>query len=179
MKNTWRWLRTILFAIVLALAFRSFLFASYIVDGKSMEPTLSDGNLLMVNKVLYDWQDVNHGDVIVFHANENEDYVKRVIGLPGDTIEYKNDTLYLNGKKVEEPYLDPYRKNDGKPLTRDFTLEEITGGVKEVPEGRIFVLGDNRRESLDSRYFGFVPIETIVGKVDVRYWPINQLALQF
>jgi len=179
MKNTWKWIRTILFAIVLALAFRSFLFASYIVDGKSMEPTLFDGNLLMVNKMIYDWQDVNHGDVIVFHANENEDYVKRVIGLPGDKITYKNDTLYLNGKKVDEPYLDPYRKNDGKPLTEDFTLEEITGGVKEVPDGRIFVMGDNRRESLDSRYFGFVPIETIVGKVDVRYWPINQLALQF
>jgi len=160
MKNTWKWIRTILFAIVLALAFRSFLFASYIVDGKSMEPTLFDGNLLMVNKMIYDWQDVNHGDVIVFHASEKEDYVKRVIGLPGDTITYKNDTLYLNGKKVDEPYLDPYRKNDGKPLTEDFT-------------------GDNRRESLDSRYFGFVPIETIVGKVDVRYWPINQLALQF
>ncbi|QHE51378.1 signal peptidase I [Pontibacillus sp. HMF3514] len=179
MKNTWKWIRTILFAIVLALAFRSFLFASYIVDGKSMEPTLFDGNLLMVNKMIYDWQDVNHGDVIVFHANEKEDYVKRVIGLPGDKITYKNDTLYLNGKKVDEPYLDPYRKNDGKPLTEDFTLEEITGGVKEVPDGRIFVMGDNRRESLDSRYFGFVPIETIVGKVDVRYWPINQLALQF
>ncbi|KGX83905.1 signal peptidase I [Pontibacillus marinus] len=179
MKNTWKWIRTILFAIVLALAFRSFLFASYIVDGKSMEPTLFDGNLLMVNKMIYDWQDVNHGDVIVFHANEKEDYVKRVIGLPGDTITYKNDTLYLNGKKVDEPYLDPYRKNDGKPLTEDFTLEEVTGGVKEVPDGRIFVMGDNRRESLDSRYFGFVPIDTIVGKVDVRYWPINQLALQF
>ena len=179
MKNTWKWIRTILFAIVLALAFRSFLFASYIVDGKSMEPTLFDGNLLMVNKMIYDWQDVSHGDVIVFHANEKEDYVKRVIGLPGDTITYKNDTLYLNGEKVDEPYLDPYRKNDGKPLTKDFTLEEITDGVKEVPDGRIFVMGDNRRESLDSRYFGFVPIETIVGKVDVRYWPIGDLALQF
>jgi len=179
MKNTWKWIRTILFAIVLALAFRSFLFASYIVDGKSMEPTLFDGNLLMVNKMIYDWQDVNHGDVVVFHANENEDYVKRVIGLPGDTISYKNDALYLNGKKVDEPYLDPYRKDDGEPLTKDFTLEEITGDVKEVPDGRIFVMGDNRRESLDSRYFGFVPIETVVGKVDVRYWPINQLALHF
>ncbi|MYL32306.1 signal peptidase I [Pontibacillus yanchengensis] len=178
MKNIWKWVRTILFAIVLAMAFRTFLFASYIVDGKSMEPTLFDGNLLMVNKVVYDWADVHHEDVIVFHANKEEDYVKRVIGLPGDRIEYKGDMLYLNGEKVEEKYLDPYRKNDGKPLTESFTLEDTTDR-NEVPEGHVFVLGDNRRESLDSRYFGFVPIETIVGKVDVRYWPISQLALTF
>lgn len=178
MKNTWKWVRTILFAIALALFFRSFLFASYIVDGKSMEPTLFDGNLLMVNKIIYDWKDVNHSDVIVFHANENEDYVKRVIGLPGDTIEYKNDTLFVNGQKVDEPYLDPFRTSDEAPLTNDFTLKEITG-LEKVPEGQIFVLGDNRRESLDSRYFGFVPIKTIVGKVDVRYWPISQLGLKF
>ncbi|QST00757.1 signal peptidase I [Pontibacillus sp. ALD_SL1] len=179
MKSAWRWLRTIVFAIVLALMFRSFLFASYVVEGESMQPTLFDGNLLMVNKVVYDLQDVNHTDVIVFHANEKEDYVKRVIGLPGDTIRYEDDTLYLNGEKIDEPYLDPYRVNDGKPLTESFTLEEIEEGAKEVPEGHIFVMGDNRRESLDSRYFGFVPIDTIVGKVDVRYWPINKLALKF
>ncbi|KGP72124.1 signal peptidase [Pontibacillus yanchengensis Y32] len=177
-NNIWKWVRTILFAIVLAMAFRTFLFASYIVDGKSMEPTLFDGNLLMVNKVVYDWTDVHHEDVIVFHANKKEDYVKRVIGLPGDRIEYKDDMLYLNGQKVDEKYLDPFRQNDGKPLTESFTLEDATDR-KEVPEGHVFVLGDNRRESLDSRYFGFVPIETIVGKVDVRYWPISQLALTF
>lgn len=178
MKHAWKWLRTILFAIALALFFRSFLFASYIVDGKSMEPTLFDGNLLMVNKILYEWQDVNYSDVIVFHANEKEDYVKRVIGLPGDTLAYKNDRLYVNGKEVDESYLDPFRTNDGKPLTNDFTLKDITG-MEKVPEGHIFVLGDNRRESLDSRYFGFISMDSIVGKVDVRYWPISQLALRF
>lgn len=177
-KTIGRWIRTILIAVVLAMAFRTFLFASYIVDGKSMQPTLYDGNLLMVNKVVYDWTDVDHSDVVVFHANQEEDYVKRVIGLPGDRIRYENDTLYLNGKAVEEDYLNPYRKQDGKPLTQSFRLEEVTE-MTEVPEGHVFVMGDNRRESLDSRYFGFVPIETIVGKVDVRYWPISQLALTF
>lgn len=172
-----RLLRTILIAIVIALAFRAFLFASYIVDGKSMEPTLYDGNLLMVNKVVYSISEIDRFDVIVFRANETEDYVKRVIGLPGDTITYDGDTLILNGKKVEEPFLAPFRANNREVLTDDFTLFQRTG-KQQVPPGHIFVLGDNRQKSFDSRYFGFVPITDIVGKVDVKYWPIKQLAIQ-
>ncbi|MCA0969640.1 signal peptidase I [Halobacillus litoralis] len=178
MKKYRKLIRTVLFALLLAFVFRSYLFASYIVDGESMEPTLYDGNLLMVNKVVYDWQEVNRHDVIVFHANETEDYVKRVIGVGGDSIEFKNDTLFVNGQAVDESYLDPLRPNDGKLFTDDFTLNEVTG-VNQVPEGHIFVMGDNRRDSLDSRYFGFVEVDTIVGKVDVRYWPFSQVALQF
>lgn len=177
-KNMWRITRTVVIAVVLAFLFRSFLFASYIVDGKSMEPTLYDGNLLMVNKVAYNIHDINQFDVIVFHANEEEDYVKRVIGTPGDTIEYKDDVLYINGEPKEEEYLKPFEIDDGEPLTEDFTLEGITGKT-EVPDGMLFVLGDNRRESLDSRYFGFVPMGSVVGKVDVRYWPVSQSALHF
>lgn len=171
-------IRTILFALLLAFVFRSFMFASYIVDGESMEPTLYDGNLLMVNKVVYDWKDIGRQDVIVFHANETEDYVKRVIGVGGDEIEVKHDQLYVNGELVEEHYLDSLRPHDGLPFTEDFSLEEVTG-KKVVPVGQLFVMGDNRRDSLDSRYFGFVNIETVVGKVDVRYWPFSQVALQF
>ena len=176
--NFWRIFQILTVAVLLAFFFRSYLFASYVVDGKSMEPTLHDGNLLMVNKLVYDFAEVNRFDVIVFHANKQEDYVKRVIGVPGDTIEYKEDKLYLNGQVREERYLDPYRPDDGEPLTGDFTLEEVTGR-QQVPEGMLFVMGDNRRESLDSRYFGFVPIETVVGKVDIRYWPFSQMGLSF
>lgn len=178
MKKYRKIIRTVLFALLLAFVFRSFLFASYIVDGESMEPTLYDGNLLMVNKVIYDWQHVGRQDVIVFHANEKEDYVKRVIGVGGDSIEFKNDKLYVNDEFIPEAYLDPLRPNDGRAFTKDFTLEEVTG-VTKVPQGHIFVMGDNRRDSLDSRYFGFVSVDTIVGKVDVRYWPFSQMALQF
>ncbi|MRH44171.1 signal peptidase I [Aquibacillus halophilus] len=174
----WAILRTVLIAIVLAVLFRSYLFASYVVDGKSMEPTLYDGNLLMVNKVIYDLQQIDRFDVIVFHANEEEDYVKRVIAEPGDYLEYNNDQLYVNGELVDESYLEPFRKNDGKPLTADFTLEQVTG-EQQVPEGKLFVLGDNRRESLDSRYFGFVDEASVVGKVDIRYWPVSQVGFQF
>ncbi|MYL51192.1 signal peptidase I [Halobacillus litoralis] len=178
MKKYKRAIRTVLFALLLAFVFRSYLFASYIVDGESMEPTLYDGNLLMVNKAVYDWQDIGRQQVIVFHANEEEDYVKRVIGVSGDEIAVRDDQLYINGKRVDESYLDPLRPNDGLPFTEDFTLEEVTGHQK-VPEGHLFVMGDNRRDSLDSRYFGFVPADTVVGKVDVRYWPMNQLGVQF
>ncbi|QTM98650.1 signal peptidase I [Sediminibacillus dalangtanensis] len=176
--NYWKVLRTVVIAGILAVLFRSYLFASYVVDGKSMEPTLYDENLIMVNKMAYDLHNINRFDVIVFHANEKEDYVKRVIGTPGDTIEYKNDRLYLNGEPVEEEYLEPFKKDDGKPLTEDFSLDGVTG-ESEVPEGKLFVMGDNRRESLDSRYFGFVSQDEVVGKVDVRYWPLSQLGVSF
>ncbi|UFU00520.1 signal peptidase I [Radiobacillus kanasensis] len=177
-KRLWKIGRVVVFAVILAMIFRSFLFASYVVDGKSMEPTLYDGNLLMVNKVVYEWKDIDRFDVIIFHANKKEDYVKRVIGLPGDHIEYKNDQLYVNGEKVEEEYLKPFKEELDSSLTEDFTLESVTGKQK-VPEGHLFVMGDNRRKSLDSRSFGFVSAETVVGKVDIRYWPMSQAGISF
>ncbi|MFC4559183.1 signal peptidase I [Virgibacillus kekensis] len=170
----------VILAIALAFIFRSFFFASYIVDGESMQPTLYDGNMLMVNKLAYDLTDVDRFDVVVFHANSKEDYVKRVIGLPGDKIEYRNDKLYINSKHVEEPFLEPLKKREYTmgPFTNDFTLKEVTGKSR-VPEGKIFVMGDNRRDSLDSRVFGFVSVKKLVGKVDAKYWPISQMQLSF
>lgn len=140
-----------------------------------MMPTLRDGNLLIVNK----FGGIQRFDIIVFHANKQEDYVKRVIGLPGDRIAYKNDVLYVNGKPVKEPYLKSHKRKliDGK-LTGDFTLEEVTG-KKTVPKGCVFVLGDNRLSSWDSRHFGFVKMNQIVGKVNARYWPFDEFATRF
>lgn len=172
--NYRRVIPVILFAIILAMLLRSYLFASYVVDGKSMEPTLYDGNLLIVNKITYELKDVDRFDVIVFHANAQEDYVKRVIGLPGDEIEYKQDKLYVNGKYVPEDFLDLLKEESGhKPYTNDFTVKEKAGKEK-IPEGKLFVMGDNRPDSLDSRSFGFISINQLVGKVDIKYWPITQ-----
>ncbi|GAE93629.1 signal peptidase I [Gracilibacillus boraciitolerans JCM 21714] len=176
-KSIWPIVRIVVFALLLAVFFRSYLFASYVVNGKSMEPTLHDGNLLMVNKMIYDLKAIDRFDVIVFHANEKEDYVKRVIGQPGDHIAYKDDVLYINGEEVEESYLAQYRI-PGEILTEDFTLEEVTN-EKVVPEGKLFVLGDNRKKSYDSREIGFVDQETVVGKVDIRYWPMSEINFQF
>ncbi|WP_181349188.1 signal peptidase I [Thalassobacillus sp. CUG 92003] len=178
MKKSFRLIRTILLALLLAFIFRTYLFASYIVDGESMEPTLYDGNLLMVNKLVYDWQSIDSQDIIVFHANEQEDYVKRVIGVPGDHIAYRHDQLYVNGNRVAEPYLDRLRPDDGRLFTKNFTLQKVTG-ESEVPDNHLFVMGDNRRDSLDSRYFGFVSMDEVVGKVDALYWPMSKVTIQF
>ena len=116
--------------------------------------------------------------MVVFDAPDaDEKYIKRVIGLPGDTVEMKNDVLYINGKVTEEPYLDEI-KNEliFDKLTGDFTLTEITGEAR-VPEGYIFVMGDNRLYSKDSRFFGFVSEDAIMGEVKLRLYPLNKIGL--
>ena len=99
-----------------------------------------------------------------------------MIGLPGDTIEMKNDILYINSEAYDEPYLEEFKKdlNNQEQLTEDFTLKNLTGEQK-VPEGQMFVLGDNRFNSKDSRIFGFVPMDRIIGEVKLRVWPIKDI----
>ncbi|EDL64064.1 signal peptidase I [Bacillus sp. SG-1] len=178
-KESLEWIKALGIGLVIFVVIRTFLFSNYVVEGESMMPTLEDGNKLVVNKIGYQVGELHRYDVVVFHANEDEDYVKRIIGLPGDTVEYKDDKLYVNGKAQEEPYLDKFKEEMvGTKLTGDFTLEEITG-KQTVPEGMVFVLGDNRRSSMDSRYFGFVDQDQIVGKVNLRYWPLNEFDVQF
>ncbi|MBM7586466.1 signal peptidase I [Bacillus pakistanensis] len=178
-KEGLEWIKAIAIGLIIFIVIRTFLFSNYVVEGESMMPTLKDGNKLVVNKIGYQMGDLHRFDVIVFHANESEDYVKRVIGLPGDKVEYKDDELYINGKKQSESYLERYKKEfPGDKLTGDFTLEELTG-EKTVPEGKVFVLGDNRRSSMDSRYFGFIDEEQVVGKVNLRYWPLSEFDIEF
>lgn len=173
------WLKAFLIGLFIFFMIRTFLFSNYVVEGESMLPTLENGNKLVVNKIGYQIHELNRFDVIVFHANKKDDYVKRIIGLPGDQIEYRNDELYINGKKCDEPYLEVYKNaRKGQKLTEDFTLVQITG-ISKVPEGKVFVLGDNRLESWDSRYFGCIDINQIVGKVSLRYWPINDIDSKF
>lgn len=184
MKIEWKkegleWIKAFAIGIVIFAFIRTFFFSNYIVEGQSMMPTLQDGNKLVVNKLDYKVADFHRFDVIVFHANKKEDYVKRIIGLPGDEITYQNDQLFINGKKVAEPFLKAYKqKLAGGKLTADFTLEQVTGKNK-VPDGKLFVLGDNRIGSYDSRYFGFISIKQVVGKVDLRYWPLNEINVHF
>lgn len=177
----YNYLRVSIVAVSLIAVFlivRAFLFENYVVNGKSMEPTLYDGNLMMVNTVTNNISNLHRFDVIVFHATEENDYVKRVVGLPGETIEYKDDQLYVNGEYISEDFLQEEKENaETEPLTEDFTLLEVTG-EETVPEDQIFVLGDNRGDSLDSRSIGFVPVDEVVGKVDITYWPITELFKQ-
>ncbi|MCU9612481.1 signal peptidase I [Caldibacillus lycopersici] len=173
------WLKALVMGFIIFLIIQMFFFTNYVVEGESMTPTLQDGDKLVVNKISYRFSDINRFDVVVFHANDKEDYVKRVIGLPGDEITYQDDHLYINNKFFNEPYLDKFKKQvtDGL-LTKNFTLQELTGQM-QVPEGYLFVLGDNRKNSFDSRQFGFVSMNEVVGKVNLRYWPINEWAVSF
>jgi signal peptidase I len=172
-NELWEWTKALLIAVVLAAVIRYFLFAPIVVDGLSMMPTLHDQDRMIVNKLSYEIGAPKRFDIIVFHAPEGKDYIKRVIGLPGDRIEYKNDTLYVNGKAYKEPYLDEYKKQvvDG-PLTDPFTLKEKIGR-KTVPKGELFVMGDNRRFSKDSRHIGTIPLSKVIGKTSVIYWPLK------
>lgn len=146
----------------------------FIVDGASMEATLKSGERLWMLKL----NEINRFDVVIFPAPDNDEklYVKRVIGVPGDTIAYENDQLIINGETMVEPYLaDKAAEFDGD-FTYDFALEEITGETT-VPEGSFFVLGDNRRNSLDGRRFGFIEAEGVLGEADFIYWPFGEFGL--
>lgn len=171
------WLRTILIAVIVVLFCRQFIFLPTTVKGESMMPSLEDGNRVILSKITH----IDRFDEVVFHATDSPDkYVKRIIGLPGDTVEMKDDILYINGKPYEEEYLDELKSapDSAGRFTEDFTLKELTGREK-VPQGQMFVLGDNRPYSKDSRVFGFVPMERIVGEVKMRYWPMKDIGFAF
>ncbi|WP_308421649.1 signal peptidase I [Lysinibacillus alkalisoli] len=174
-KESWEWIKALFIACIIAFLIRFFLIAPVTVDGKSMDPTLYDKERMIVNKLSYKLGEPQRYDLIVFHATEEKDYIKRVIALPGEHIAYKNDTLYINGENMNETYLESRKKDLFKgegTLTEDFTLEDIVGETR-IPEGYVFVMGDNRRNSLDSRIIGLVPIEDIVGKTNIIYWPLD------
>ncbi|WNF37422.1 signal peptidase I [Bacillaceae bacterium IKA-2] len=172
-KEMLSWGKTLAIVLVIVVFVRAFLFTNYIVYGNSMMPTIKDRDRVIINKIGYDIGTPQRFDMIVFHATEETDYIKRVIGLPGDQITYSNDLLYINGEAVEEVYLNGVKeKYKSDSYTEDFKLEEITD-VMYVPENHIFVLGDNRRNSMDSRHIGFVSFEEIVGKADITYWPLT------
>lgn len=164
----------ILFAVVFA---GTRLFTHYIasplkVDGQSMYDTLEDGERLWMLKL----NNIDRFDVVVFPdpRGSGKLYVKRIIGVPGDSISYLNDKLIINGQPVDEPYLASQQAQTIGNFTYDFSLEQITG-QEVVPEGHYFVLGDNRRNSVDGRAFGFIEAESVLGEADLIYWPLDKM----
>lgn len=177
-NELWEWMKALLIAFGIAVIIRYFLFTPIVVDGDSMMPTLEDGDRMIVNKIGYKIGGPDRFDIVVFHAPEGKDYIKRVIGLPGDYIEYKEDQLYINGEPIEEPYLDQYKSElvDGT-LTQDFTLHDIDPTIDVIPEGYVFVMGDNRRFSKDSRHIGIVSEKEIIGNTNLIFWPLNEIEI--
>ncbi|MDQ0232238.1 signal peptidase I [Metabacillus malikii] len=144
---------------------KNLMFVEYEVEGVSMQPTFEEGKLLSINKFGLYFHSVKRFDVILFQLpTSDKTYVKRVIGLPGDEIHYEDDQLYVNGTAVNEPFLSNKEKENGTKLTGNFTLEEITNKTK-IPKGYLFVIGDNRLQSRDSRHFGLVHIDNVIGRV--------------
>ncbi|KZE38178.1 S26 family signal peptidase [Bhargavaea cecembensis] len=174
-NELWEWTKVLLIAFGLAAIIRYFLFTPIVVDGESMMPTLEDGDKMIVNKIGYTIGEPERFDIVVFHAPEQKDYIKRVIGLPGDHIEYRDDQLFINGEAYDEPYLDEYKEavTDGT-LTEDFTLEDKIQR-ETVPEGHVFVMGDNRRFSKDSRHIGVIPFDEIIGSTSLIFWPMEDM----
>lgn len=134
------------------------------VENISMEPTLMPGEFIMVNKMAYRYGSYHRGDVVIFHYPRNpaEDYIKRVIGLPGDDIVIGNGKVLVNNMELKEVYI---------------SAEPQYNGSWKVPDGQIFVLGDNRNQSSDSHSWGFVPFDLVVGRALAVYWPLENLKL--
>lgn len=157
---------SIAIAVILAVVIRVFLFQFFVIPSGSMEPTLTEGDMIAANKIIYRFSEPKRGDIIVFKypLNPDRDFVKRLIGLPGEKVQIKNSTLYINGKKVAEPYLPKGLKfQDYGPVT--------------IPKDKYFMMGDNRNNSLDSRAWGEMPRENIIGKAAIIYWPVNRIRI--
>lgn len=160
-------------ALSLFLVMYIFLFQPHRVKGNSMLPNFFDSEFLLTNKITYNFRTPQRGDVIIFKApaNENDDYIKRVIGLPGETVMISQGQVYLNNHNLDESsYLSKEMKT-----TSGLLLSE--GKKITIPEGHYLVLGDNRGFSSDSRDWGTVPKENIIGKAWLRYWPLTKIGL--
>lgn len=156
-------LETILLALIIFVVINA-ITSRVKVFNVSMQPTLKEGDLLLVNKLAYKLGEPHHGDIIVFHyqGNKQEDYIKRVIGLPGDLVEIQAGVVRINGQAITEPYI----------------MDLPTyNGTWQVEDGELFVLGDNRNHSSDSHQWGSVKLDWVVGKALLVYWPLDKISL--
>ncbi len=159
----WELVQTIVLAIILFFVIDAFI-GRVRVENVSMQPTLHEGEFLLVNKLAYRLGSYQRGDVIIFHypRDPREDYIKRLIGVPGDHVVIQNSQVIVNGEILDEPYI---------------AAEPAYNNQWTVPDGQLFVLGDNRNQSSDSHIWGFVPFNDVVGKALVIYWPLPDFRL--
>ncbi|HRN70824.1 MAG TPA: signal peptidase I [Candidatus Woesebacteria bacterium] len=165
-------LETIVFVGSIFIVVYLFILQPNQIKGASMEPTFENGDYIFTSKMTYKLREPIRGDVVVFHAPRNPDleYIKRIIGLPGDTILIENEKVYVNGQEIIENYIS------------DVTTLSLAGSIQEgipltVPENYYFVMGDNRPRSSDSREFGAITYESIIGQVIYRYFPFNKMGV--
>ncbi len=150
--------------IILIILIKAYIVTPVKVNGTSMIDTLHDSDIMILNKLTYRFNDIKRFDIVVIDDKE-ELIIKRVIGLPGEYIEYKNNKLYVNGKYIKEKF--SHKETD------DFSINELE--ATKIPEDCYFVLGDNRVNSKDSRIIGFIPKKQILGKTSLTIFPFNRL----
>lgn len=160
--------KTIGLSVLLAVGIRTFIAEPRYIPSESMLPTLRINDRLIIDKVTYHFKPLERGDIIVFHPPESsgqeyarEAFIKRIIGLPGEMVEVRNSRVYVNGVPLTENYLE--------------AAPDYQWGPQVVPENSYLVLGDNRNDSYDGHYWGFVPRDRIIGRASVRFWPLNRL----
>ncbi|MGB5710570.1 MAG: signal peptidase I [Waterburya sp.] len=161
-------LKTLVSAGILAIGIRACVAEARFIPSESMLPTLEIDDRLIIEKISYRFRKPERGDVVVFsptdtlkEQNYKEAFIKRVIGIPGDVIKVENGNVFVNNQKLTEKYILNPPEYNYSPIT--------------VPEGHYFVLGDNRNNSYDSHYWGFVPLENLIGRAAVRFWPPDRL----
>lgn len=169
LRSLVEWVVVVGGALIIALVIKTFLLQAFYIPSSSMVSTLNIGDRVLVNKLSYKVHDVHRGDILVFERPEGEadsgitDLIKRVIALPGETVEAQNGQILIDGEPLDEPYLDEgVTTGDFDPVT--------------VPEGHYFMMGDNRGDSRDSRFFGPIAEETIVGRAFFRVWPLGDIS---
>lgn len=160
--------KTLATAFILAIGIRTLVAEARYIPSSSMEPTLEINDRLIIEKISYRFKTPQRGDVVVFsptdtlkEQNFKDAFIKRVIGLPGETIEVKGGKVYVNGQPIREKYIEE--------------APEYSYGPETVPEDQYLVLGDNRNNSYDSHYWGFVPRKNLIGRAIVRFWPFERL----
>lgn len=169
--NTLRWILEVVAivaaAFLLALLIQQFVLKPYVIPSPSMEPTLVEGDRVLVNRLVYSFRDPEAGDVIVFHPpgaeKGTEPFIKRIVAVAGDTVSVHNGVLWVNGVAQDEPYVKEY------PIIEDYP--EVT-----IAPGYVWAMGDNRNNSGDSRRFGPVSEESIIGEAFCIYWPLDRLS---
>lgn len=170
------WIKRIFWICCVVVVIR-ILFIPFQTTGSSMSPTIQSNDALIMTRFGH----VKRFDIVVFETDNNERYIKRVIGLPGDQLAYKNDKLYINHRYVNEPFLKEnqhkFKKDDPSiAYTSNFDLEQLFG-IQKIPDNFYFVMGDNRRFSKDSRSFGLIAKQQLIGKVRLVYYPFSQIKL--
>jgi signal peptidase I len=171
LRNVIEWVAIIAAALVVAIVIKTFLFQAFYIPSESMEPTLRPNDRVLVNKLSYKMHAIHRGDIVVFKRPPTEasdptikDLIKRVIGLPGDTIEERGGLVFINGVQLKEPYLPAGTVTNTLPVTK-------------VGKDQYFVMGDNRTNSKDSRFIGTIPKSLIVGRAFIRVWPVSKIRL--